>query len=147
MSEEKTFSEDYVKELRSESANYRVKLREAESKLEQLEQERQKSRESLLEKEISFAAKELGAVDPQTIAKLINKEDIAEDMSNVSELVKGLVDEKPFLKGGDIGRASNPADSNPIKIFTRQEVDRMSPDEVNANWDSIQEQMSKGLIK
>lgn len=150
--EAKTFDEEYVKDLRNEAANYRIKLREREQELEQFKQKEQGQERKLLESEILAKAKEAGAVDPHTVAQLVDLDSIEKDdegnFVGVDEKVTGLIEEKPFLKGGTVGKASNPADGNgQPQIFTRAQVDQMSVDEINANWETIQEQMSKGLIK
>lgn len=136
----KTFSEDYVKELRQESASYRVKLREAESQLESLET----ARSELREKELLLAAKAAGAVDPQTLLKLVDKD----SEGSPDEIIQQLLTEKPFLKGGSIGKPSNPVGGNgQPRIFTKAELDAMSHSEVRENWTEIQSQMSRGLIR
>lgn len=150
--ETKTFDEAYVKDLRTEAANYRVQLREKEQELETLKGSWENKQMDSLKKEVEFAAKQAGAVDPSVAAQLIDINTIEKDEEGnfigVEDKVKGLLEEKPFLKGGDIGRPSNPVGGNgQPKIFTRAEVDRMSQDEINSNWADIQEQLSKNLIR
>lgn len=148
----KTFDEAYVKELRGESASYRVRLREAEEKLGTYESQLDSQRDSLLTRQIELAAKAAGAVDPQTLTKLIDKEALEKDelgfYQGVDAQVQQLVTDKPYLKSGSVGKSSNPVGGNgSAKIFTRQELDSMSTDEINANWEDIEEQMHKGLIR
>lgn len=149
--ETKTFDEEYVKELRQEAANYRVRLREKEQELENLQHQFSEKDNKVLSKELEYAAKAAGAVDPQTVARLVDTEQVEKDeegnFTNIDSLVQSLVEEKPFLKGGDVGRASNPGDNGQPKIFSRAEVDQMTPEEINANWSEIQDQMSKNLIR
>lgn len=136
----KTFDEGYVKELRQEAANYRTKLREAESQLEQLSSKQKELRS----KEFELAAKAAGAVDPQTLLKLIDLD--AE--GNPDDIVKEVLESKPFLKGGSIGKPSNPASGNgQPQIYSRADLDGMSQDDIKANWDEIQSQMQRGLIR
>lgn len=138
--ESKTFSEDYVKELRKESANYRTKLREAETQVESFSQ-REKD---LRTKEFELAAKSAGAVDPQTLLKLVDME----SEGNPDEIVQQLLQEKPFLKGGSIGKPTNPVGGNgEPKIYSRQDLDGMSQEEIKRNWGEIQSQMTRGLIR
>jgi len=144
--ETKTFDENYVKDLRNEAASYRVKLRDTEESLNKLKEEWEQERAQATEKEILYAAKAAGVVDPQTVMKLVDKEAIAEH--GVDGALSQLLQDKPFLKGGSVGKASNPADGNgQPHIFSRDEVDTMSQEDIKKNWDAIQEQMSKGLIK
>lgn len=150
--ETKTFDEAYVKDLRSEAANYRVKAKELESALEAEKTKYTSFANKLLEKEIQFAAKSLNVVDPQTVSQLLDKTSFSMDeegnFQGVEDAVKALVESKPFLKGGPIGKPSNPSNGNgQPKVFTRQEVDRMSEAEINANWKEISDQMAKGLIR
>lgn len=149
MSEEKkTFDEDYVKELRAEAAKYRTQLREAETKLESFS-----SREkALTEKEIIAAAKAAGAVDPQTLLKLIDTDSLVKgedgSITNLDEVVNNTLTEKPFLKGGTTGRPSNPANhEGQPRTFTKADLEKMSQSEINENWAEIETQMSKGLIR
>jgi hypothetical protein len=144
--ETKTFDEEYVKDLRNEAASYRVKLRETEEYLTKLKEEWEQEKAQATEKEILYAAKAAGVVDPQTVTKLMDKESIAEH--GIDAALNQLLQDKPFLKGGSVGKASNPADGNgQPRIFSRDEVDSMSQEDIKQNWDAIQEQMSKGLIK
>lgn len=150
--EAKTFDEAYVKQLRGESASYRVKLRESEEKLSTYESQLESQRESLLNRQVELAAKAAGAVDPQTITKLIDREALEKDelgfYQGVDEHIQQLVTDKPYLKQGSVGKSSNPVGGNgSAKIFTRQELDSMSTEEINANWEDIEEQMAKGLIR
>lgn len=140
--EPKTFDEGYVKELRQESANYRVKLREAEARLEQIGEKQNE----LKRKEYALEAKALGAVDTDTLLRLIDMD--SETDKTPHEVVSELLESKPFLKGGSIGKASNPASGNgEAKIFTRQDLDGMTQAEINRHWDAISDQMTRGLIR
>lgn len=148
----KTFDEEYVKELRQEAAKYRTQLRETESKLEEMSQMYSQRESELLDKEIILAAKSAGAVDPQTVLKLLDRESLTKDESglviNLDEVVRATLDDKPFLKGGSVGKPSNPVGGNgQPRTFTREDLDSMTQDEINENWSEIEVQMSKGLIR
>lgn len=149
---QKSFDESYVKELRSEAANYRVQLREAQEKIEGFEKQKESQQKESLTKELLFAAKEAGAVDPETVSKLVDIDSLdvqdGDYTSAIQASVNNLLTEKPFLKGGNLGKPSNPAGGNgQPTIFTKEVLDTMSADEINANWADIQEQMAKGLIR
>lgn len=149
---QKTFDESYVKDLRSEAANYRVQLREAQEKIASYEQQKESQQKESLTKELLFAAKEAGAVDPETVSKLVDIDSLeVEDgdyTTAIQNSVNSLLESKPFLKGGSLGKPSNPAGGNgQPTIFTKEVLDTMSADEINANWADIQEQMAKGLIR
>lgn len=143
----KTFSEDYVKELRAEAAQYRVKLRETETQFEEYKNGVSAKEAENTTKDILQYAKDAGAVDPHTVLQLLDKDSLNAEDADIKSLVQGVLEAKPFLKGGKVGQSSNPANNANTKVFTRAEVDKMSADQVNANWNDIQEQMSQGLIK
>lgn len=65
-----------------------------------------------------------------------------EEMKADAEVLKKLFGTKT------IGSGTNPADStNQVKTYTKAEINQMSPEDINANWDAIQGQMSKGLLR
>ena len=118
-----TFSAEYVRELRQEAARYRVRLAALERELEQererakaLEQERaeieDRARERTLQSAIMREAARLGVVDPEIVARLIDRAAIEFDEQgeprNVGALVEELIKAKPYLRGMSIS-APNPA--------------------------------------
>lgn len=132
---EKTFDEKYVKELREEAAKYRTQLREKEQELNQLKQ--QATQQSLEQ-----AARAKGAVDPRTVAQLVDPSTVTDPDSAVDQLLK----ERPFLAGGDVGRPSNPPGSEQIQSFTRSDIERMTPEQINENWETIAKQLESGEL-
>jgi hypothetical protein len=71
-------------------------------------------------------------------------EEITADAESLKQFVGTKQTQKPPVGGG-----SNPSSggSSGGKIFTRAELDTMGPGEINANWDTIQDQLSRGLIR
>ena len=43
-----------------------------------------------------------------------------------------------------IGSDTNPANSKPV-LFTRESIKRMSPQEINDNWDAVQKALQSGI--
>jgi hypothetical protein len=115
-------------------------LRELKQKLEQIEQE--KIRETLRNKALSVAT------EKQLPAKLVDffiGQDEETTMKNLSVLEEVFFDyvqkavEERFKDGGRNPKPSNPDD----KPLTREQIEKMSLEEINKNWDKIQEFLSK----
>lgn len=146
--EQKSFSEDYVKELRNESASYRHKAKDAESKLAEVMSKLEAMNNTRLQREVEYHSKALNVVDPQAVSKLLDmsKFNPDNDFEGLNEAIKTLVEEKPYLRA-EIGKPSNPATGNGLpSALTKEQVKKMSPEEINANWESIQDSLSKGLL-
>lgn len=145
----KTFSEEYVKELRAEAASYRVKAREVEQEFNEFKQGVSQQKQEQSVKDIEAIANELGMVDPSVSVTLLGDkiEQIANGELDTKEALTSLLDDKPYLKRGPVGRPSNPVENtSKSQMFTREQIAKMSPAEVNSNWDIIQEQLSNQNI-
>ena len=59
------------------------------------------------------------------------------------ESIKALV-EKSKPAPEPLGSDSNPPNSKPV-IFTRESIKRMSPQEINENWDAVQKALKSGI--
>jgi hypothetical protein len=115
-------------------------LRELKQKLEQIEQE--KIRESLRNKALSVATEKqlptklvdffIGPDEDTTIQNLSVLEEV------FSAAVQKAVEER-FKDGGRNPKPSNPDD----KPLTREQIEKMTPEEINKNWERIQEFLSK----
>jgi hypothetical protein len=132
---------------------FEKQLQEARAKAQEVEQ---RANDRLVRAEVKSIAAEMGLVDADAALALMDKSGvkIAEDGSveGVKEALDALVAAKPYLKQqsapANIGGGTNPANqSSDGKFYTRAEIERMTPEQINANWDKIQEQMAKGLIK
>jgi hypothetical protein len=124
----KTFSESYVKQLRSEAATRRKREQELETELNELkrkdlsekeraeqerdeaktaaEQARTRARTALAKAEVLSAATQAGAVDPSTVYDLLaGKLEFNDDdePQGVEDAVKALLESKPFLVGDGNG--------------------------------------------
>ncbi|MBA2878042.1 hypothetical protein HNR63_001096 [Anoxybacillus kamchatkensis] len=110
-------------------------LRELQQKLEQIEQE--KIRESLRNKALSVAT------EKQLPTKLIDffvgqdEETTLKNLAVFEEVFSAAVQkavEERFKDGGRNPKPSNP-DGKPI---TREMIEKMTPEEINANWEQIE---------
>ncbi len=156
------FDIEYVRKLRAEAAEYRKKLRELEGKLKADEEaklsqtdklqkqladkEREKSelerryQESTLRYEVMLAASKLGIVDPEAAWRLLDAAEIEYDdqgqPQQVEKMLQTLISKKPYLvaSGGSSG-ATNPARASQL---TREQIEKMSPAEINRRWDEVQ---------
>jgi len=165
--EEERFDAEYVRGLRREAAEYRKRLRELEAKVkadedaklteaerlqnrlaelerQQAEYERERQ-ERTLKYEIMLAANKLGIVDADAAYKLLDLAQVeyADDGTpkNLDRVLASLVKARPYLVGGGSGTSTtNPARQATLTMDT---IRRMTPDEINKNWDAVQAALSK----
>jgi Domain of unknown function (DUF4355) len=115
-----------------------VKLKELEAKIQQMEQE--KLRESLKNKALTLATEKklpiqlidyfIGQDEESTLQNLAKFEEVW------TQNLQALVDEK--LKTSGV----NPKDSNVrTQTFTREQIEAMTPEEIDKNWDLIKDQL------
>lgn len=161
------FDIEYVRKLRAEAAEYRKKLRELEGKLKadeeaklsqaeklqkQLaEKEREKSdlerqyQESNLRYEVMLAASKLGIVDPEAAWRLLDAAEIEYDdqgrPQQVEKALQTLISKKPYLTGGGSSGTTNPARALQL---TREQIEKMTPAEINRRWDEVQKALESG---
>lgn len=90
--------------------------------------------------DVAVKAAKLGIVDPDAAFKLLDHSKIEYDdagnPSNTEQLLKDLLTDKPYLSGGSGGSPANPGRT---RKFTKEDIERMSPSEINKNWDAIKE--------
>lgn len=156
-----TFDRDYVEKLRREAASYRTELKDAKEKLKNFEDadlsERQK-----LQKKLDEAQKAQEAADAAlrqerarlAIVKAASKHGLPAELAEklvevefddegnptgVEAAVKKLASEYPQLvQGNGTGSPTNPA-SKKKTTLTREDVEKMSADEINERWDEVKE--------
>ncbi|MGX1902424.1 DUF4355 domain-containing protein [Thermolongibacillus altinsuensis] len=115
-----------------------VKLKELEAKIAQMEQE--KLRESLKNKALTLATEKklpiqlidyfIGQDEESTLQNLAKFEEVW------TQNLQALVEEK--LKTSGV----NPKDSNvKTQTFTREQIQAMTPEEIDKNWDLIKDQL------
>jgi Domain of unknown function (DUF4355) len=135
----KKLEEEIAKRFPPETEEQK-QLRELKQKLEQIEQE--KIRESLRNKALSVAT------EKQLPTKLVDffigqdEETTMKNLSVLEEVFSVAVQKAVEDRFKDAGR--NPKPSNPDdRPLTREQIEKMSPEEINKNWDKIQEFLSK----
>lgn len=170
----KVFDADYVEELRQEAKSRRLALREKETMLKQLlgvdaetditdykkliedynnnltkrEQEiMSKANEKLIKAEVASKSE----YNQKLLSKLLDYSKITMGDDGVVGLDEQLIElekEFPEIKKviTDTGKALNPPPQN-TKSYTKAQLNAMSKEEINADWDNIQQQMKDGLIK
>lgn len=162
--QETTFDRTYVEQLRREAAGYRTQLKEAADKLKAFEDadmsERQKLQKQLdalrKEQESAQAAlrqerARLAVVKaaakyniPASLAEKLVEVEFDDDGNpkDVEAAVKKLAAEYPQLvQGGGGGSPTNPA-SGKKTTLTREDVQKMTAEEINARWDEVKEVLS-----
>ena len=143
--EVKVYDADYVKDLRTENANYRTRAKEAETKAANFETQisdlQTKLKQSALRASVAVEAGKLKIVDADAALVLMDKSGIefSEDGSilGVEDALKKLIDEKKYLIGELIQTTpqGNPARSE--ANFTKEQLVRMSPQEINTHWEEV----------
>lgn len=145
------FDAVYVQTLRGEAADYRVKHKEAVTALTAA-QEKAAALEAQVKTFVlqsAIATAETKVADPEVALKLIDQSKLKFNEQgapeNLNDLLKELVEQKPYLAAGP-GVGPTPA-SNPARAgakYTLEQVKAMTPDEINANWDAVQEVLKGG---
>lgn len=123
------------------SEQEKLQMRLAELEREKLERERE-----LAELRISMTKQkvltEMGL--PLSLADRVfgeTEEEIRQDAEELKKLLGLQANTK-------VGTPTNPAGGNKrVRTFTKEEIARMSPEEINKNWDIISEALKQGLIK
>lgn len=152
--EDKTFNEDYVKELREEAKKYRLKLRETEDakkkledeKLTDTEKEKQRLKELETENEsyksklkslevssmIVRSASGKGFVDLETVELLAQKELSSEEevsQKDVDKIIDKLAKDKPYLlNSGDNTATPGKGNSEKKNLEGGKDLDKIWAD-------------------
>lgn len=161
-----------IAELRREAAANRKKAKDAEaalkakedgekSELEKAQTAAQEAaaradkaeadlREAVATSVIREQARDMGFVDPDVAARLVDREelDTNDDGKPIVESVRlklaDLAKSKAYLLGGTGGSPGNPGGAPKGSKFTIDDVRKMSPAEVNKNWDEVQAVLKAG---
>ena len=122
------------------SEQEKLQMRLAEIEREKLERERELAelKTALVKQKVLT---ELGLPLPLTDRIFgTTEEEIRQDAEELKKLLN--------IQPNKIGSGTNPAGGGgQIRTFTKAEIERMSPEEINKNWEVIQEALKQGLIK
>lgn len=128
----------------TEAQKLQAQLADAQKRSQALET---KLREQALQLAVQAAAQKVGIVDADVALALV-RGSIEFDANGVPQGVEAAVTElarqKPYLRVGASG-GSNP--TNPARggqTLTREAITKMTPDEINRNWDAVQAALEKG---
>jgi myosin heavy subunit len=160
---EKKLAEEEKKKL-SDSERTQVELQETKDELAKLQadldQRSQLSREVQLEADVVKIAvlPDLGIVDPDAAYKLLDRDALEFDdetgrATNIREVLDALVEERPYLvatgekKPPKVGATNSERQKG--KALTREDIARMTPDEVNELWESgqIPDALRSGVLQ
>lgn len=105
-------------------------------------------REQALQIAVQAAAQKVGIVDAEVAMALVRGK-IEFDQNGAPQGVEAaltdLAKQKPYLKGAmTSGSPTNPPRGS-AAVLTREAIARMSPEEINANWDAVRTALEKGL--
>ena len=134
---------------------------ELKAQIEQLQAENQKAAEEwqakMAQMQLDFAIEKAltaaKAKNAKAVKALLDLEKVkldGEQLLGLDDQLKTLKETDPYLFGdsGKVGGGTNPANaSNQIQVFTREQIRKMTPEEIDANWPAIMEQMAEGGIK
>lgn len=118
--------------------------------LEKLQNELSEKENAVKERELSLKTVDLLRENelPLEFAEFIKGEDEESTQKRVEKFkdmfqksIQAAVEEK-FKEGGTDPHKRN----KQTGTFTRDQLNKMSPDEINANWDAIQKQMAEGKL-
>ena len=121
------------------------KAQAANAELEKrLEQAAAAQKALAMQSDIVALSAKLGIVDADAAYRLIDKGSIEFDANgkptNTEALLNDLLKAKPYLVGAGTS-AMNPGRA---RKFSRDEIEKMSPAEINKNWDAIKDSLESG---
>ena len=134
---------------------------ELKAQIEQLQAENKKAAEEwqakMAQMQLDFAIERALAAakakNAKAVKALLDMEKVkldGEQLLGLDDQLKALQQSDPYLFGdsGKVGGGTNPANaSNQTQVFTREQIRKMTPEEIDANWTAIMNQMAEGGIK
>lgn len=139
-------AESILRKAREHEESEKSELQKAQEKAQQLEKEREswqnRQKETAAQYDVALKAAKLGIVDPDAAWKLMDKSALEytdDKPSNTEQLLQALLKDKPYLAGGG-SSAMNPGKSHK---FSREEIEKMTPAEINKNWDAVKEYLER----
>ena len=138
-------SEELKTKIEQMQQENETKINEYKTKLEQEQQEwEQKLTQQKLDSKLELALRDAKAKNVKAVMALLNTDDIKLDGDNLIGLDDQLTkikEENDYLFGSATlkGKEPNNDGSTPeSKTFTKEQVAKMTPDEINSNWEAIQ---------
>lgn len=111
----------------------------AEEKEKQLQALMNRQKDLMVQNGVTSVASKLGIIDPDAAYRLLDKSSIEFDddgqATNVEALLVSMLKDRPYLTGKSAS-AMNPGKT---RKFSKEEIERMTPAEINKNWDAIQD--------
>lgn len=160
-----------IRKLRDEAAARRIEAREANEKLQaalakgdpdeikkeaaaataRAEAAEQAAKAAHLRATIEREARKLGIVDEDAAARLLDASAITTNSKgepeNVAALLTDMVKARPWLTAKPADAPSSGGTGNPpggrTATLTKDEIGRMSPQQINDNWDAVQAALTK----
>jgi len=134
---------------------------ELKKQIETLQAENQKAAEEwqakMAQMQLDFALERALATarakNPKAVKALLDMEKVKLDgdqLLGLDDQLKALQQSDPYLFGdsGKVGGGTNPANaSNQTQVFTREQIRKMTPEEIDTNWGTIMKQMAEGTLK
>lgn len=140
---------DY-EELKKNAAEYQKWKESQMTEAEKLQAKLAEYEKTLADKELELAAIKTDALKQKILADMGLPLNVAgrifgtteEEIKKDAEELKALLN----IQAKTIGSGTNPAGGSSVPAFTREQIKRMTPDEINANWDAISKLMAEGKI-
>lgn len=123
----------------AEKSELQKAMEMADAKDKQLQALMERQKELVVQSGVTTIANRLGIIDPDAAYRLLDKSAIEYDENgqakNIEPLLVSMLKDRPYLTGKGAS-AMNPGRT---RKFSREEIERMTPAEINKNWDAIQE--------
>jgi len=133
-------------EKKTEAERERDKRIAAEARIQEMEA---KTRDAEVRHAVLLTASKLGVHDPEDAFRLIDRGELSFDdqgmPENIEEVLKDLIKRKPYLVGATSpnGSPANPASNGHGRGLTLDDVKKMTPEQVAANWDAAKQAVSQ----
>lgn len=135
---------------------------ELKQQIEKLQAENKKASEEwqtkLAQMQLDFALERAltaaKARNPKAVKALLDMDKVkldGEQLLGLDDQLKAIQQSDPYLFGDSnnkVGGGTNPADAgNQAPVFSREQLKKMTPEEIDANWGTIMKQMTEGTLK
>ncbi len=140
---------DY-EELKKNAAEYQKWKESQMTEAEKLQAKLAEYEKTLADKELEVATAKAEQIKAKVLAEMgmplnlserifgTTEEEIRQDAEQLKQLLG--------IQGRPIGSGTNPTTGAGVKTFTRAQIQAMTPEEINANWDVISKILAEGKI-